>query len=183
MASRLALVAGALAALVACDAQPLCNHGERFALQQLFRDTTANLVGWQQPWDLATDPCRGLWTGVVCDGSGHIVELSLANNHLAGTLSASTFALLTHLRVFSLPGNRIVGTLPDALERLTGLRTLDVSGNFLTGEVPSFSAMPLLERLHLHANTGLGGRVHAKDGLQVTVQGSNVVIDRGERDL
>jgi hypothetical protein len=84
---------------------------ECIALVELFNTTEG--PGWRQNTNWlnmasALSPCD--WYGVGCL-NGHVVELSLARNRLAGSL-------------------------PRTLERLPNLQRLDLAGNQLIGQVP-----------------------------------------------
>ena len=62
--------------------------------------------------------------------------LSLASN----AINTNDWTLLTNLRTLTfidLHSNRLWGTLPSALSRLSGAFYLDISSNMLTGSVPS----------------------------------------------
>ncbi|QCD76706.1 LRR receptor-like serine/threonine-protein kinase FLS2 [Vigna unguiculata] len=109
------------------------------------------LQGWKS---VGGDPCLELWQGVALEfifdrhlgsmnlggqlGSNlnfpSILELDLSNNHIEGPIP---FTLPPTLRSLSLSGNRLNGSIPDALSLLTQLSNLDLSNNNLSGQLPS----------------------------------------------
>eukprot|EP01059_Diplonema_ambulator_P008688 TRINITY_DN18360_c0_g1_i1.p1 TRINITY_DN18360_c0_g1~~TRINITY_DN18360_c0_g1_i1.p1 ORF type:complete len:904 (+),score=155.60 TRINITY_DN18360_c0_g1_i1:184-2712(+) len=92
------------------------------------------------------------WIGVTCDGNGHIVELTLDNNNLVGTLP-DALGGLTMLQKLSLKQNSISGTLPAALSGLGSLQSLQLSNNKLDGPIPdSFATIAPLKYLWLTQN-------------------------------
>jgi serine/threonine protein kinase len=75
-------------------------------------------------WSSA-DPCE--WTGVSCD-SNIVTKIQLGHQNL-------------------------LGTLPPDLKNLTGLITLELMSNQLTGPIPDLSGMSNLQSLLLHNNS------------------------------
>ena len=61
---------------------------ERDALIALYNAT--NGTGWTNKtgWETATLDTECTWYGVTCSGNGHVSELKLYHNNLAGTLPA-----------------------------------------------------------------------------------------------
>ena len=112
-----------------------CEPGEveRLALAE-FHDMTggaswANRSAWLSNADV------GDWYGVTSE-SGHVVELALPENGLAGPLP-SEIANLTQLRVLNLSGNDLSGPFPGAVAGLSELTELRVGGNGeLEGALP-----------------------------------------------
>lgn len=134
---------------------------------------------------LAVDYCTQL-PGVACDTNGNIRALFLFGNGLNGTLPASigTLSNLVSLNLQNCqtaflagsgigspyaepgcwpsgPGGLLRGTIPASWAALTNLNTLGISGNALTGSVPSwlFSNLTSLTALSLHANQLTGSLV------------------------
>ncbi|RDX68899.1 Protein STRUBBELIG-RECEPTOR FAMILY 3, partial [Mucuna pruriens] len=127
------------------------------------------LQGWKP---MGGDPCLELWQGVACVFSNitaihlggmnlggqlgsnlnfpSIIELDLSNNHIEGPIP---FTLPPTLRSLSLLGNRLNGSIPDALSLLTQLSNLDLSNNNLSGQLPSSTgSLSSLTTLHLQNN-------------------------------
>eukprot|EP01062_Namystynia_karyoxenos_P004309 TRINITY_DN11526_c0_g1_i1.p1 TRINITY_DN11526_c0_g1~~TRINITY_DN11526_c0_g1_i1.p1 ORF type:complete len:928 (+),score=313.54 TRINITY_DN11526_c0_g1_i1:69-2852(+) len=81
-------------------------------------------------------PFTGGWNGVTCDNDGRIVELTLGQNNLRGSIPKS-IGYLTHLVRINMQGNKLSGSLPDTLGKLTRLEMLQLSNNELQGSVPA----------------------------------------------
>lgn len=170
-----------------------------------FYNSTGRAMPAESGW-MRGDPCADGWQGVHCDGDGRVVELRLLQQPLAGSLPADLSGLgrLTTLElqehgslggslepVCSLPptmeslrivGCGIEGAVPACMAAaLPSLIQLDLSGNLLTGDIPSEFAgldelesllvadnrltgdlsaagdMPLLQHLDVSGNTELSG--------------------------
>ncbi|KAK7412293.1 hypothetical protein VNO78_03746 [Psophocarpus tetragonolobus] len=139
------------------------------------------LQGWKP---VGGDPCLELWQGVACvfsnitaihlggmDLGGQlgsnlnfpsIIELDLSNNHIEGPIP---FTLPPTLRRLSLSGNRLNGSIPDAMSLLTILSNLDLSNNNLSGQLPSSTgSLSSLTTLHLQ-NNQLSGTLYVLQDL------------------
>jgi|GEM_PF-2009321 len=133
-----------VAALLAFSAQasaaiPL---SERQVLLDLYSQTDGanwtNNTGWN-----GAEGSECTWYGVACDGSEqHVTTVSLAGNHLVGTLP-SNLNDLTALQIFSVRDNQLSGPIP-VLDGLNALRHLDFGFNQLTGSIPDLAAFPNL---------------------------------------
>jgi Leucine-rich repeat (LRR) protein len=94
----------------------------------------------------------GQWHGVKTDADGRVVQLTVYDNNLTGTLSPAICGL-ERLHTLHLSFNKISGTLPDGLGDCRALRNLWLKGNKLTGRLPaSVALLPQLEYLDVHAN-------------------------------
>lgn len=102
------------------------------ALVDLFQATNgpawANRSGWLQ----TATPCT--WFGVTC-ASGHVVDLQLPGNNLAGSLPA-TLGQLSGLQGLRLDQNRLTGSIPPAVGQLQALRSLNLDSNRFGGPLP-----------------------------------------------
>lgn len=78
-------------------------------------------------------PCS--WKGVTCT-AGHVTSISLADNHLTGSLPPEV-GNLENLQIFNLLRNQVSGEIPSEITNLHNLRTLDFSFNALDGPLPS----------------------------------------------
>ncbi|CAI5985348.1 unnamed protein product, partial [Closterium sp. NIES-65] len=148
----------------ACVGGPVVALKDTTAMLALKASLGVTLTTWA-----ATVPCQlagqtttaAVWSGVLCDSTGRVVSMAVANSKLKGSL-ASDISTLTALTYLNLQGNLLsyrldsfttnlralpvladigavynyfTGTVP-ALA--SGLLTLDVRGNFLT-DVPTAS--------------------------------------------
>lgn len=84
-------------------------------------------------WTNATQVCN--WEGVKQCINGRVYKFSLENLHLNGTFAEGTLSNLTQLRLLSLKGNGLTGTVPD-LSGLINLKSLFLDHNSFTGPFP-----------------------------------------------
>ncbi|KAH7532545.1 hypothetical protein FEM48_Zijuj04G0031500 [Ziziphus jujuba var. spinosa] len=117
-------------------------------------------------WNSSSDPCQGLWQGVICDTQYNSVrKLFLNSSNLNGELDvgllcnvkplADSLSAL-HLETNMITGgisteiasckqlthlhmskNQLSGSLPDSLAMLNNLKQLDISNNKFTGDLPA----------------------------------------------
>ncbi len=119
------------------------------ALQALYSSTNGAQWNEQGGWATTNTPCS--WYGVTCQ-AGHVSQLDLSDNNLAGPLPAQ-LSDLSQLRALSLRLNNLTGSVPVGLGNLTQLQTLDLSANQLTGAVPTqLSGLAALQTLNLSDN-------------------------------
>ena len=125
---------------------------ERFALAEFHEMTDGTSWNSRSAW--VSDVDVGDWYGVTTE-SGRVIEISLADNGLAGPLP-SEIANLAELRVLNLAGNALSGAFPHAVARLHELNELRVARNTgLAGVLPF--ALRWLEQLRVldYDETGL----------------------------
>lgn len=84
-------------------------------------------------WTNASHVCN--WEGVKECIDGRVSKLSLEHLHLNGTFAEGTLSNLTQLRLLSLKGNDLTGTVPD-LSGLINLKLLFLDHNSFTGPFP-----------------------------------------------
>ncbi|KAF8776102.1 hypothetical protein HU200_003786 [Digitaria exilis] len=155
---------------------PLINAGEIYQIVPLggstaTRDVVAmgDLAGSLKnpPPDWAGDPClpqQHSWTGVECSQVSpvRVLSLDLKNRGLSGSLPDS-IGNLTGMKTIYLSGNKLSGSIPD----LSGMRTLTVlhlDGNQFSGTItPSMEKLINLKELYLN-NNNLTGKI--PDGLK-----------------
>jgi Leucine-rich repeat (LRR) protein len=124
---------------------------EREALIALYNSTDGdnwtNTDGWMGAAGTECD-----WYGVTCDGGGTtVVELSLRNNNLSGTIPAA-LSNLGGLTILNLNYNQLSGGIPSALGSLSNLESLTLQDNQLNGSIP-----PELGNLANLGNLNLSG--------------------------
>ncbi|CAA6664799.1 unnamed protein product [Spirodela intermedia] len=94
-----------------------------------FREAVGRLA---VSWNDSISPCA--WQGVVCE-AGRVVILRLPGAGLIGEIPAGVLGNLTGLRTLSLRFNALSGPLPADLSSLKELRNLYLHDNRLSGEI------------------------------------------------
>ena len=138
---------------------PIRNHSncspvqiDYLALMELYHRTNGpswvNTAGW------GSDNSLDTWHGVSVE-NGRVVELSLQNNGLEGSIP-SEVSNLTALRVLNLTGNLLSGAFPESISFMSELAELRISNNSeLTGVfTDALSNLTNLEVFHFE-NTSL----------------------------
>ena len=120
---------------------------DRDALVAFYEAT--NGANWKRSDNWLSGAALADWYGVSTDDSGRVVELSLPNNGLSGSIP--DLGVFTYLEVLDLNANQLTGAIPD-LSTLTKLRKLHLYWNELSGSIPDLSALTKLEILYLHGN-------------------------------
>lgn len=120
---------------------------------------------WKHPWDISSSEIHAeQWDGVNFKG-GKVYDIYLPENNLTGKLPQEIFSL-SELESLNLSGNKLHGRIDslfagmDAGEVSGVLSSVNLSGNALSGEIVSFaSAVPALRSLDLSGNqlTGAEG--------------------------
>ncbi|KAJ4914150.1 putative LRR receptor-like serine/threonine-protein kinase [Raphanus sativus] len=112
-----------------------------------------------QTWNYNHEtPCS--WRGVSCNNDSKVVNLSLPNSQLLGSIH-SDLGSLHSLQILDLSNNSFNGPLPVSFFNGTELRSLDLSGNMISGEVPSsIGDLHSLQTLNLSDNA-LAGKLPA----------------------
>ncbi|RID62604.1 hypothetical protein BRARA_E01666 [Brassica rapa] len=111
-------------------------------------------------WDPSTSPCQGNdanWFGVLC--SNYVWGLQLEGLELTGKLDLDPLVPMKNLRTISFMNNEFDGPMPQ-VKRLTALRSLYLSNNRFSGEIPAlaFQDMPHLKKILL-ANNAFRGTI------------------------
>ncbi|KAJ9566103.1 hypothetical protein OSB04_002069 [Centaurea solstitialis] len=124
------------------------------------------------------DPCAEGWQGVQCVNSNitgiilnganlggelgenlgafvSIIQIDLSNNRIGGPIPSN---LPLTIKILTLSGNLLTGSIPDSISNLGQMTDLDFSANNLSGPLPpSMANLASLTTLHLQDNhlTGL----------------------------
>ncbi|KAL6629136.1 hypothetical protein ACP70R_028901 [Stipagrostis hirtigluma subsp. patula] len=132
-----------------------CDEQEKSSLLQ-FLAGLSDEDGVSMSWQDGTDCCK--WEGITCNGSGAVIEVSLASRSLGGSISPS-LGNLTSLLHLNLSYNSLSGGLPSELMSSGSIAVLDVSFNRLSGALhephPSIHQRPL-QVLNISSNMFTG---------------------------
>lgn len=128
---------------------PCSTHPDYAALVDFFNAT--NGPNWTTKTNWLTDCNVCSWHGVTCGMGKRVAEIRLPNNGLSGSLPSSLSAL--SLFVLELADNKLSGSVPTPVGKLTNLQLLSLSNNQLSGAIPAQLAnMGQLETLYLNNN-------------------------------
>jgi hypothetical protein len=117
-------------------------------------------MGWSQPWDAS----QGMKSVSSIHGlnieKGHVIGFNLANQNLTGVFPY-TILLLPQLQDINLANNNLSGDIGTTIyvfaqqhpDKMTNIKTLNISGNQLTGNVSLFAnSFPALTSLNASNN-------------------------------
>ncbi|KAH0773355.1 hypothetical protein KY290_010492 [Solanum tuberosum] len=108
-------------------------------------------------WNMSRDCCS--WDGVICDEmTGHVIELDLSCNNLAGTIdSNSSLFQLSHLQRLDLSLNNFSNShISPEFGKFSSLTHLDLSDSNFSGQIPfEISHISKLQSLHLYGRLRL----------------------------
>ncbi|KAF3437593.1 hypothetical protein FNV43_RR20349 [Rhamnella rubrinervis] len=76
-------------------------------------------------------------SGKIWDGFGRLIEFSMSENYLSGTLSPSIFTQNCSLQVLDISDNEFGGEVPGNISNCRNLSILQLFGNNFTGKIPS----------------------------------------------
>ena len=110
-------------------------------------------------WNTSVPPCTGdnaNWSGVLCY-KGHVWGFKLENMNLKGIIDVDSIKDLPYIRTLSFMNNNFDTSWPD-LSKLPGLKTVYLSNNKFSGEVPAeaFQGMQWLKKIYLSNNQFTG---------------------------
>lgn len=104
---------------------------DRVALLDFYDCTVGKF--WKQKWNWCLEERCSKWHGVKVE-EGRVIAIMLNDNFLRGKLDEwESIRLLTHVKVFSLYRNNLVGPLPSKIGILQNLGELNLSWNNFTG--------------------------------------------------
>ena len=112
---------------------------DRDALVALYEATRGDFF-WTLDTNWLTDQPLGSWHGVTTDSDGRVVELSLPDNGMWGSIPRE-IAFLQKLKRLDLSDNRLQKALPPEIGGLRDLERLDLSDNTFLGS-GSQNSMP-----------------------------------------
>ena len=108
---------------------------------------------WNNRTNWLSDLPLSDWFGVETDGDGRVTSLILESNRLTGTIPP-VLSKLTRLKDLNLgEGNRLSGAIPPELGQLSQLQTLNLWDSQLSGGIPpELGGLTHLRKLALAAN-------------------------------
>ena len=110
--------------------------------------------------------------------------LYLGNNSFTGPIRLRDINKLTNLTIFSVSGNKLTGRIPSAIGGLLVLQELDLSNNLLTGRVPpELSLLRHLLVLNVGSNdltSTLPWQLSRLTSLRTLIVSNNSFIDTGD---
>ncbi|XP_052138099.1 receptor kinase-like protein Xa21 [Oryza glaberrima] len=145
------------------------NSTDVLSLEYFKRQINNDVTGVFKTWNSSIWHC--MWQGVTCSKThpGRVVALELGGLHLAGQISSSV-GNLTFLRTLNLSTNHFSGQIPP-LNHLRKIQILDLSSNSLTGAIPdTLTNCSSLTILDLNINS-LSGEIPLKIGLLSNLSG------------
>ncbi|KAK9993334.1 hypothetical protein SO802_023037 [Lithocarpus litseifolius] len=105
----------------------------------------------------STSPCS--WFGISCNQAESVTRLNLTNSGLKGTLHEFPFSSLPSLAYVDLSMNKLFGTVPSEISRLSKLIYLNTSSNNFSGAIPpQIGLLTHLKMLDL-SNNQLSGSI------------------------
>ena len=139
------------------------NDEDRAALVEFYNAT--NGPNWATNTNWSSGAPLDQWYGVVTDGQGRVVSLSLTQNQLSGSIPSS-LGRLANLEILDLWGNELSGAIPSFLGSLANLQELSLGDNELSGSIPSFlGSLTNLRELWLRGNQLSGSIPSSLGGL------------------
>lgn len=147
----------ALAALAAAPAQGAIPASQRQFLVDFYNHTNGPAWTMSNGW-LGAPGTECSWIGVTCDaGETTVTALSVQSNNLTDPVGAvlPDWSALSGIRTINLSGNNLAGRLPP-ISGLPELRTFDVSDNDLQGTLPSPAGLAHFFRYHAYNNQFTG---------------------------
>ncbi|XP_015086792.1 receptor-like kinase TMK4 [Solanum pennellii] len=89
------------------------------------------------------NPCKG-WNYITCDAKGTVTVINFAKQNWVGTISPAV-ANLTGLKSLVMNDNNLTGPIPVSLTSLPELQLVDVSNNNISGKIPKFRSDVILK--------------------------------------
>ena len=124
--------------------------GDRAALEALYNATKGE--NWTNKTNWLSNTPIGGWHGVTTDANGRVTSLDLPGNKLTGTIP-SELGRLTNLVQINLQGNQLSGAIPVEVGNMAKLENLALSENQLSGVLPrELGSLSSLKRLMLYSN-------------------------------
>jgi Leucine rich repeat N-terminal domain len=148
-AKRLALTVGITCAMVlhasiASAVSPL----ERTALDAIYTSLHGNAWNPKTNWEIDPDPCN--WDGVSCSGAGQVLRVEVSGFGLTGSIP--DLSGLTNIQYLDFDNNRISGSIPVSMLKLSTLEEIHIGNNLLSGNIPAIGSMASLQVIVVDGN-------------------------------
>ncbi|KAL4586386.1 hypothetical protein LXL04_011022 [Taraxacum kok-saghyz] len=128
-----------------------CNSSDLEALEGFRKSLESAIDGW---WPTNSSSSASFnccnWVGIECN-SGRVVKLELPKKRLTGAFS-DLISNLDQLKTLNLTGNFLSGPLPISVFHLPHLEVLDLSSNDFNGAFPVGINLPALRELDFSGN-------------------------------
>ena len=129
-----------------------CPSPDRGFLEDLYISLGGDNWADSTNWNDVTEEL-GEWEGVTTNSDGRVTGLSLPNNGLTGAIPDNLNDLLW-LQTLDLSDNSLTGEFPSALAQLIGLQEVNLSNTELDGEIsPVFTQASALRTLDVSGTT------------------------------
>lgn len=126
------------------------NDPEKDALMALYNATDGD--NWTDNTNWNSEEPIGNWYGVTTDGDGHVTELALDNNNLAGSIP-SEIGDMQWLTNIDISNNNISESIPEEFYSLTNMLYINMYENNLSGDISSnISQMSNLQVFNIFNN-------------------------------
>lgn len=123
-----------------------------------------NMFGGAVPAEVARLPLlqsinlnQNAFVGALPSFQSTMTSIELQSNRFSGTIPDDYFAALSNLVLFDVSGNNLSGTIPSSISSATSLSTLDLSSNSFVGTMPpGLGALKYLQYLYISSNRFVG---------------------------
>ena len=162
------------------DATVTVFHPDRRELEALYRATDG--PDWNNNDNWMTDAPLGEWYGVEME-AGDVTGLDLRENRLSGSIPPA-LGRLSELGRLDLASNRLSGTIPAQLGNLASLTVLDLRFNRLSGPIPrELGNLANLTKLDLGHYPLSGGLLSGPIPPELGNLANLTVLDLGDNEL
>ncbi|KAJ4832579.1 hypothetical protein Tsubulata_030780 [Turnera subulata] len=126
-----------------------CNHLDQESLMSFSLNISSSPP---LNWSSSISCCH--WEGIICDSNGNVINLSLPSRGLTGRFAPYVWNL-TQLHHLNLSYDHLSGPVDTGfIPFLIPLKTIDLSYNLLSGQLPSFHQFVDIETVDLSSNNG-----------------------------
>ncbi|MBE6245909.1 MAG: hypothetical protein E7110_00630 [Bacteroidales bacterium] len=136
-------------------------EAEKQALIEFYKATGGD--NWVNNTNWCSDKPVGEWYGIRTDDLGFVIEISLMQNNLKGSMP-KLIGELKNLKYLYIGDNYLEGVIPPEIGNLSELKEIFAHGNMFTGSIPEeFCKLTNLERVFIRS-TMLSGPIPTNIG-------------------